>query len=168
MRLARRVARVLIWCLVLIALITAGVAWFAYALVTDGEAAARLIKTQAARFLPRSMVEMGRPNISILKGEVTVSHFHVLQRIDGASFLTANVPWLSLRLDPRQLIHGRFAPREVVVSQPTLRLCQRKRRNLESPGFDCGPLARADDQESSPHRDPQRHHRAGGRRGGRR
>ena len=125
MRLGRRLAKVLIWGLVLIVLITAGAVWFAYALVTDSETAERLIKAQAARFLPRSIVEMGRINIGILKGEVTVSHFHVLQRIDGQSFLTARVPWLSVRLDPRQVLHGRFAPREVVVSQPTLRLCQR-------------------------------------------
>ena len=89
MRLGRRLAKVLIWGLVLIVLITAGAAWFAYALVTDSETAERLIKAQAARFLPRSIVEMGRINIGILKGEVTVSHFHVLQRIDGQSFLTA-------------------------------------------------------------------------------
>ncbi|MGA8348217.1 MAG: AsmA-like C-terminal region-containing protein [Isosphaeraceae bacterium] len=125
MRLGRRLAKVLFWGLVLIVLITAGAAWFAYALVTDSETAERLIKARAARFLPRSIVEMGRINIGILKGEVTVSHFHVLQRIDGQSFLTARVPWLSVRLDPRQVLHGRFAPREVVLSQPTLRLCRR-------------------------------------------
>ena len=125
MRLGRRLAKVLIWGLVLIVLITAGAAWFAYALVTDSETAARLIRAQAARYLPRSIVEMGRINIGILKGEVTVSRFHVLQRIDGQSFLTAQVPWLSVKLDPRQVLHGRFAPREVVVSQPTLRICRR-------------------------------------------
>ncbi len=125
MRLGRRLAKVFLWGLVLIVLITAGAAWFAYALVTDSEAAARMIKGQAARYLPRSIVEMGRVNIGILKGEVTVSHCNVLQRIDGLSFLTARIPWLSVRLDPRQVLHGRFVPREVVVSQPTLRLCQR-------------------------------------------
>ena len=85
----RRLAKVLLWGLVLVALITAGAAWFAYALVTDSEMAARLIKAQAARYLPRSIVEMGRVDIGILKGEVTVSHFQVLQRIDGQSFLAA-------------------------------------------------------------------------------
>src|SRR6516165_4491603 len=124
MRLGRRLAKVLLWGLVLIALIMAGAAWFVSALVTDGETAARLIKTQAARYLPRSIVEMGSVNVGILKGEITVSHFNVLQRIDGQSFLAARVPWLSVKLDPRQAVHGRFAPREVVVSQPTLRICR--------------------------------------------
>ena len=44
MRLGRRLAKILIWGLVLIVLITAGAAWFAYALGTDSETAARLIK----------------------------------------------------------------------------------------------------------------------------
>ncbi len=125
MRLGRRLAKVFLWGLVLIVLITAGAAWFAHALVTDGEAAARMIKAQAARYLPRSIVEMGHVNIGILKGEVKIDHCNVFQRIDGLSFLTARVPWLSVRLDPRQVLHGRFVPREVVVSQPTLRLCRR-------------------------------------------
>jgi hypothetical protein len=125
MRPGRRLAKILVWGLVLILLISAGAGWFAYALVTDSETAARLIKAQAARFLPRSMVEMGRINISIFKGEVTVSQFLVRQRIDGQPFLTARVPWLSVRLDARQVLHGQFVPREVVVSQPTLRLCRR-------------------------------------------
>src|SRR5271157_5799136 len=139
MRLWRRLAKISFWGLVLIVLITAGAAWFAYALVTDGETAARMIKGQAARFLPRSIVEMGRVNIGILKGEVTVSQFHVLQRIDGQSFLTARVPWLSVRLDPRQLLHGRFAPREVVVSQPTLRLCRRSNGTWNLQGLIADP-----------------------------
>ncbi len=125
MRLGKRVAKVLAWGLVLILLILAGVAWFAYALVTDSDTAARLIRAQAGRFLPRSTIEMGRVNIGILKGEVTVSQIQVRQRIDGQSFLAARVPWLSVKLDPRQVIHGRFEPREVVISQPTLSLCQR-------------------------------------------
>ena len=125
MRLGRRLAKVLAWGLVLIVLIAAGAAWFAYALVTDSDTAARLIRAQAARFLPRSTIEMGKVNVGILKGEVTVNQIHVLQRIDGQSFLTSWVPWLRVKLDPRQAIHGRFEPREVVISQPTLRLCQR-------------------------------------------
>ena len=125
MRLGKRVAKVLAWGLVLIVLISAGAVWFAYALVTDSDTAARLIRAQARRFLPRSTIEMGKVNIGILKGEVTVKEIYVHQNIDGQSFLTAWVPWLSVKLDPREAIHGRFEPREVVISQPTLRLRQR-------------------------------------------
>jgi hypothetical protein len=125
MRLGRRVAKVVVWGLVLILLISAGVAWFAYALLTDSNTAVRLIKVQAARFLPRSMVEMGRVNIGLLKGEVIVTNLQVFQRIDGQQFRTAHVPWLSVRLDPRQVLRGRFETREVIIIQPTLRLCRR-------------------------------------------
>jgi hypothetical protein len=128
MRLGRRLAKVMAWGLVLILLASAAVAWFAYALITDSDTAKRLIRAQAARFLPSSMVEMGRVDIGILKGEVTVTQVHVFQRIDGQQFLTAQVPWLSVRLDPRQVLRGRFEPREVIISQPTLRLCRRSDR----------------------------------------
>ena len=157
MRLGKRVAKVLAWGLVLILLISAGVAWFAYALVTDSDTAARLIRAQAGRFLPRSTIEMGRVNIGILKGEVTVSQIHVRQRIDGQSFLAARVPWLSVKLDPRQAIHGRFEPREVVISQPTLQPLPESRRDMELAGPDRGSLAGPGDQEPAADHGPQRH-----------
>jgi hypothetical protein len=126
MRRRRRVARFLIWSLVVIVLISAGLAWFAYALVTDSEMAAGLIKAQAARFLPRSIVETGKVNVGLLRGEVTISQIFVRQRIDGLPFLAARVPWMSVRLDARQVLHGRVEPREVAIFHPTLRLCRRK------------------------------------------
>ena len=125
MRLGRRVAKVMIWGLVLIGLILAAGGWFAYALLTDGDTAARLIKAQAARFLPRSIVDMGRVNVGLFRGDVTVTHVLVRQMIDGQPFPAASIPWMSVKLDARQLLHGRLEPREVVVIQPTLRLCRR-------------------------------------------
>ena len=72
MRLGRRVAKFLIWGLVLLVAILAGAAWFAYALVTDSDTAARLIKAQAARFLPRSLARDGPGQHPAACGEVTV------------------------------------------------------------------------------------------------
>ena len=92
MRLLKRVAKIMGLVLVLCALIMAGAGCFAYALVTDSDTAARLIRAQVARFLPRSLVDMGRVNIRLLAGEVTVSHLHVRQRIDGQPFVTARFP----------------------------------------------------------------------------
>jgi hypothetical protein len=123
----RRLAKVMVWGLVLIVLIATGLGWFAYKLVTDGDAAARLIKMQAMRFLPSSILEMARVNVGILRGgQVEVQKIRVRQRVDGQLFETAWIPWLSVRLDPRQVIHGRLEPRDVIISQPTLRLCRRK------------------------------------------
>jgi hypothetical protein len=126
MQRRRRVAKVVLWGLVVIVLTSAGVAWFAYALVTDSETAARLIKAHSARFLPRSIVEMGKVNVGLLRGEVTISQIHVRQRIDGLPFLAARVPWMSVRLDARQVLHGRVEPREVAIFHPTLRICRRR------------------------------------------
>jgi hypothetical protein len=126
MRLWRRVVKVVLWAIFLVVLLTAGAVWFAYAVVTDGETAARLIRAQAARFLPRSVVELGRVNISLIRGEVTINHVFIKQKIDGQPFLAARIPWLSVRMDARELLSGRFDPREVVVSHPTLRLCRRR------------------------------------------
>ena len=140
MRLLRRVAKIMAWGLVLIAILIAGAGYFAYALVTDSDTAARLIKAQVARFLPRSIIDMGRVNIRLLAGEVTVSHIQVRQRIDGQPFVTARIPWLSVRIDARQMIHGKFEAREVTVSQPTLRLCQRKDGTWNLQGLLADPL----------------------------
>jgi hypothetical protein len=126
MLLARRVVKFLAWGLFVLVLLAAGATWFIYALLTDSDTAARLIKARAAQFLPGSMLDMGRVNIGLLHGEITVHHVSVLQRVDGRSFLTARMPWLSIRVDPRAALNGRFEPREVMVGQPTLRLYQRK------------------------------------------
>ena len=126
-RFWRRLAKLIAWGLVLILLIAAGVTWFAYTVVTDSDTAARLIKGQAARFFPRSLIEMGNVSVNILRGgAVEVRKVHLRQRIDGQLFETAWIPWLSVRLDARQVLHGKFEPREVIVSQPTLRLCRRQ------------------------------------------
>ena len=140
MRLGRRVAKFLIWSLVVLAAILGGAAWFAYALVTDSDTAARLIKAHAAKFLPGALLEMGKPNIRLLVGEVKIKDIALRQRIDGEPFVTARIPWLSLRLDARQLLHGRFQPREIDVSHPTLRLCRRKDKTWNLQGLLASPL----------------------------
>ena len=50
----------------------------------------------------------------------------VLQTIDGAKFQAIRIPWLRIRHDARAMLEGKFVPREVVVTHPTLRLCRRK------------------------------------------
>ena len=140
MRLVRRMAKFLIWTLAVLAVIVGGAAWFAYALVTDSDTAARLIKAHAAKFLPGSMLEMGKPNIRLLVGEVKIKDIALRQRIDGEPFVTTKIPWLSLRLDARQLLHGRFQAREIDVSHPNLRLCRRKDGTWNLQGLLASPL----------------------------
>ena len=60
MRFWRRLAKVMGWGLVVIGVISAGLAWFAYKVVTDSEWAAQYIKGQAARyFRSRSLTWSG-------------------------------------------------------------------------------------------------------------
>ena len=118
--------------------------------VTDSDTAARLIKAHAARFLPGAMLEMGKPNIRLLVGEVKIKDIALRQRIDGEPFVTTRIPWLSLRLDARQLLHGRFQAREVDVSHPTLRLCRRKDGTWNLQGLLASPLPDMSIQDPPP------------------
>lgn len=150
MRLAKRLAKFLIWTLVVLAIVVGGATWFAYALITDSDTAARLIKGYAARFLPSSLLEMGRPNIRLFVGEVKIKDISLRQRIDGESFVTTRIPWLSLRLDPRQLLHGRFQAREIDISHPTLRLCRRRDGTWNLQGLLANPLPDMELQDPPP------------------
>src|SRR5271166_2697378 len=126
MRLARRLGKIMAWGLLLLLLLSAAAAWFGYALLTNGETAARVIRGEALRFLPRAVVETGKVNIGLWRGQITVTQVQLRQWIDGQPFLTGKIPWISMRLDARQLLHGRFEPSAVIISQPTLRLCRRR------------------------------------------
>ena len=69
---------------------------------------------------------MERVNVGMISGgKIEVRKIRLRQRVEGRLFETAWIPWLSVRVDARQIIHGKFEPREVIVSQPTLRLCRR-------------------------------------------
>ncbi|QEH38454.1 AsmA family protein [Aquisphaera giovannonii] len=125
-RRIRRLAKVFFWGLTLLLMLAACACWFAYKLVTDSDTIGRLVRAHAARFFPGSTLETGPASVSILKGEVSLRNVQLRQRIDGRPFLAARVAWLSLRLDPRELMHGRVEPREVIVSQPRLYLRQRR------------------------------------------
>ncbi|WP_165232614.1 AsmA family protein [Aquisphaera insulae] len=120
-----RLMKAIFWGLTLLLLMAACAGWFAYKLVTDSETIARLVRAQAARFLPGSTLETSPASVSILKGEVSLRNVQLRQRIDGRPFLAARIAWLSVRVDPRELMHGRVEPREVIISQPKLYLCQR-------------------------------------------
>ena len=48
------------------------------------------------------------------------------QPIDGAMVPTLRIPWLNIRINTRKLAEGELEVREVKVSQPTLRLQQRR------------------------------------------
>jgi hypothetical protein len=125
MRIGRRVARVVFWCLVLCLSILGGGLWFAYTYVTDSANAARWIRQYAVRYLPGSELDPGRVRMRPLIGELTLNEARIFQRIDGALFQTVRVPWLHILVNTRKMLRGELDVHEVDVVQPSLRLCQR-------------------------------------------
>ena len=93
-----------------------------------------------------------------------MSKIHLRQRIEGQLFETAWIPWLSVRLDPRQVFHGKLEPREVIVSQPTLRLCRRRDGTWNLQGLVADPWPGPVIQEPAADHHSQRHGRADRRR----
>jgi AsmA-like C-terminal region len=126
MRIGRRVAKVLIWGLVLCLSVLGGGFWFAYTYVTDSANAARWIRRYAVRYLPTSQLDPGHVHVARWFGELTLRDTRINQHIDGAMFQTLRIPWLKVLVNTRKLLRGELDVREVAVVQPSLRLCQRR------------------------------------------
>jgi hypothetical protein len=126
MSVKRRLRKLFAWVIILSLCIVAGGLWFAYLYLTDGEAAARLIKQSATRFLPGSVLDPGRVKIGLARGEVTLTRAILTQTINGASFPALDIAWLSVLVDSHKLWNGQLEAREVNVGHPTLRLRERE------------------------------------------
>lgn len=122
----RRLRKVLAWgTAVLLASLSGGV-WFAYVYVTDSETLARIVRAEAPKYLPGSVVEVAKARVGLFKGEFQLSQVKVWQSLDRVPFAAVQIPWMSVRNNPRAMLRGKFEPTEVIVSQPTLRLRRRK------------------------------------------
>ena len=121
----KRVRVVLIWVFLLVACVGTGGLIFAFTYVTDSDTLADLIRRQSPRFFPGSVVEVGRVQMRPLLGEVTLSQVRLVQKVDGRSFTVGQVAWMNIKHDLKALWQGRFEPREVVLVQPTVRVCRR-------------------------------------------
>lgn len=126
MRIKIRLRRLLAWGALVVAVVTAAGLGFAYAWVNDSATLAAWIQDELPRYLPGSSVVIDKARLRLLDGQVTLMHAEVRQRIDGREFPTARVAWLQVRHDFWALLKGRFEPREIVLAQPTLRLCRRR------------------------------------------
>src|SRR4051812_6536305 len=126
MRIRIRVGKLLFWGAFLLLACLGGAVGFAFWYVTDSETLAGLIKAEVPRYLPGSLVTVGRVRIRPFVGEIDVKEAHLIQTVDGAPFKAVKLPWLRIRHDPRAMLKRRFAPSEVVVAYPTFRLLRRK------------------------------------------
>jgi hypothetical protein len=122
----RRLRKVAFWGMAVLAASLSGGLWFAYVYITDSDTIARVVRAGLPRYLPGSLVELARARVRPFVGEVSLTQVTLRQVLDGTPFLTARVPWLSVRHDPRAMLEGRFEPSEVVATHPTLRLRRRK------------------------------------------
>jgi hypothetical protein len=121
-----RLRKILGWGMVVLFASLFGGLWFAYVHMTDSETLIALLKTHLPRYLPGSQISVARARVGLFRGEIQLTHIHVHQSLDGTGFLTASIPWLSIRHNARAMLDGRFEPSEVVVTHPTLRLRRRK------------------------------------------
>ncbi|MDR3622484.1 MAG: hypothetical protein P4L85_24245 [Paludisphaera borealis] len=126
MRFGRRVLKFLIWSVILGASLTAAATWIAYAFVTDSDTVSQIIRQKLIPFLPNAIVVIGKVEPRPLHGKMVVKNVQIRQMIDGQLFTTLEIPWLQVRFDAAQLLHGRKEVTEVSVSHPTLRLRRRK------------------------------------------
>src|SRR5262249_13020238 len=81
-------------------------------------------KLYAVRYLPGSDVDASRVRVRL--SQWTLNDTRINQRIDGAWFEAVRVPWLHILVNTRKLLHGALELREIDVSLPILRPCQRR------------------------------------------
>src|SRR5207249_8735788 len=120
-----RLRKIFAWGTIVLLASLAGGLWFAYVHVTDSDTLIRLIKATLPRYLPGSQIGLTHAQLRPFKGEIHLDKISVRQVLDGAPFLTASIPWLSVRHNARAMLEGRFEPSEVVVTHPTLRVRRR-------------------------------------------
>ncbi len=124
MAIRRRLAKFFFWTLLLCFSTLAGGLWFTYTHFTNSENLTRLVRQYAKKYLPKASVDT-RVDISLLRGEITLTKVAIRQKIDDTPITTLAVPWLRVRVDPRKMFNGEADIREIDVVQPTLRLIQR-------------------------------------------
>ncbi|MFO0954751.1 MAG: hypothetical protein U0835_27030, partial [Isosphaeraceae bacterium] len=139
-RRRHRLKKVLAWGFLATCASLAGALWFAYVYVTDSDTIPRLIRGEAPKFLPGSVVDVGRARVRPFGGEIHLLHVSLRQSIDGRVFEAVRIPWLNLRHNARALLDGRFEPTEVVVAQPTLRLRRRADGSWNLQGLFANPF----------------------------
>jgi hypothetical protein len=134
-----RVRKLIAWAALALMVVVAGVLGFAYSYVTDGATLVAMLRAESPRFLPGSQLSIGGAQVRPLLGQVELKHVRVHQPIQGRSFQTAWIAWMHVSCDVQALLHGRFEPTEVSVSQPVLRITRRADGSLNLKGLLADP-----------------------------
>jgi hypothetical protein len=117
-----RVRKLFFWLGVVSLAGLAAVVGFAYSYVTDSATLAALIRQEAPRFFPGSILYVGRVQMRPFIGEAALSQVGLWQKLDGKYVSVVRIPWLNIKSDLEGVIQGKIPPREIVVAQPTLRV----------------------------------------------
>jgi hypothetical protein len=99
---------------------------FAYVYFTDSKTITRLITAAIPRYLPGTWVDLKHARLGLFRSEVQLRQLVLFQVIDGVTVPTASIPWLGIRYDSHTAMEGRFAPTQIDVAQPVLRVFRRK------------------------------------------
>jgi hypothetical protein len=126
MRMGRRLAKMLLWLLVLCVTILAGGLWYMYSYMTESATAARLVREYAMKYLRNAELIPKSVRVRPLAGDVELHETFLRQKIDGQPFEALRIPWLQIHFNARKMARGEIELREVQVSHPTLRLRRRR------------------------------------------
>ncbi|MFO0957355.1 MAG: AsmA-like C-terminal region-containing protein [Isosphaeraceae bacterium] len=123
--MVRRIRTIFGWLAMFALATVVGGLVYAYYYVTDSATLAAMIRREVPRFLPEVQVEVIRALVRPLAGECELRRLTVWQVVDGIPRPLLQTPYLRIRQDVNALLEGKFAPKEVDVAQPTLRLFRR-------------------------------------------
>lgn len=123
--MVRRARTVIGWMLMVTLTTVVGGALYAYYYVTDSATLAAMIRREVPRFLPEVQIDVRRVLLRPLAGDCELRHLTVWQTVAGTPRPLLRTAYLRIRQDVNALLEGKFAPREVDVAQPTLRLFRR-------------------------------------------
>ena len=126
MRIVLPRRKVVLWTLALLVAVVVGGVWFAYAYVTDSRTLAALIRAEAPRYLPGTHLDLGRVRVRPFAGEVNLTTSPSARRSTARTSRPSASPGCASATTPGRCSRGKFVPREVVVTHPTLRLCRRQ------------------------------------------
>ncbi len=136
----RRFWKLLAWSFLLLTTSVIGGLWYAYSYATDSATIAQIVREHAPEYLPGCMVEVGKSQLKLLTGGITLNHVSVRQPMDGSTFQTLYLPWLHIDYDARASAEGRVVPLAIAVTHPILRLRQRENGTWNIQGFVADPF----------------------------
>src|SRR4051794_12982493 len=144
MSIRRRLRKGIAWGLLLFLAVVMGGATAAYYYATDSETLSELVRREAPRFLPGCRVDLVGVRVKPFLGEILVSLPQVRELDEPENPMVARAAKVRVRYDPWAMTKGRFEPRDVLVTEPTLRLRRRPDGswNLQGLLADPWPIAR--------------------------